>query len=278
VQILDGRGEPVTVSIDLKNEFGARDLDAMRKRTRELQTLVTSTLGDREIRTVVNFADGRTGVYRWRRDRLRGRTSVGMGDVLLSDPADFDFEVGDLDNEKKDRRITCSGTLRNLRAQRVEDLDVKCSGNRHHLIHLRGLEPGEARPFSQTFDVSEDGESAYLEVLVDGKPFETRNTDSERRSEALFELATATYAATRLALEEHTVNDKRMFVELRADTEFLQRDRSAQEAAASTAYHRYEALRNIYQVDEKSELSLQILVPPTDAEFDFDGTKLTGGD
>ncbi len=276
-QIVIGPGEPTTLSIDLKKEFGGRDLDGMRKRTRELQKAVTSMLGDREIKTEVLFADGRTGIYRWRRERLRERTVVGMGDVLLTDPAEFDFEVSDLDNKKDEGHITCVGTLRNVAAKRVESLDLKCSGNRSHVIHMSNLEPNEARPFSQTFDVSDVDEAAYIQVLVDGKPFDVRNTAAEQRTEQVFELATDVYAATRLALQEHRVNDKRIWVDLRADSEFAQRDRAAQEAAAKTAYERYAALRGIYHVDEKSQLSLRIAVHPNDVEFEFDGTKLTGG-
>ena len=274
LQIYDVQGEPVTVSIHLLKEFGARDLEGIRKRTRDLHERVTSILHDPEVRTEVIFADRRVGQHRWKRDRNRFRTGAGMGDSLMSDAADFDFEVDKLDNEKKDTKITCAGTLRNVSAKPISNFDIRCSGNRSHVIRIDRLEPGQTRDFSQTFDVSEDGEVAFLEVLVDGKPSRPRNAGWEASAMEVFALATDVYAATQLWLDDHHVSDDEIIVTLRTEAEFLRKDSAAQAAAIEKAYKHYERLRSIWGVGAKTPLRVHVDVQLDDTTFDFDGTKL----
>jgi hypothetical protein len=273
LQILAGSGDTTTVVVHLRSEPGGRDPAVMRERTRAIHGIIAPILDDREAKTVVRFIDGRLGVHRWRRDRLRHRTSVGMGDALMSDPADFDFEVSDLENEKQDDKISCAGTLQNLTAKPVK-IGIKCSGNRAHVIELE-LQPNERKPFSQTFVVSDVGEAAFLEVIADGKPQQPRYLASETRSEAVFALATEVYAATALVLFRHNASDDGVRVELEASPEFLQRDRPAQDETIKKAYEQYAGLRGIYRVDPRSPLRLELTVELSDAWFAYDGTTVT---
>jgi len=266
-------GDPTTVVIHLKTERGGRDPTVMRERTRAVHGIVASILNDREARTVVRFADARIGVHRWRRDRLRYRTTVGMGDTLMSDPADFDFEVSDLKNEKQEGKISCAGTLRNLTAKPAK-IGIKCSGNRAHVIDLE-LSPNESKLFSQTFVVSDVGEGAYLEVIADGKPQLPRESALETRSEAVFELAAEVFASTALALVRHRVSDDGSRVELEAAPEFLRLAPPAQDEAITKAYEQYAGLRGIYRVDPKSPLRLELTVELSDDWFAYDGTTVT---
>ena len=161
-----GRGGNRPRRQDSNFDKGGDDLARMRARTLQVHDTITRLLTDREVRTEVVFADHRHGFHRWRRDRLRYRTTVGMGDAMMTDPQDFDFEVTKLDNSVHDEKITCSGTLRNLGKPIDDGLDVKCSGNRKHLIHIDHLGADESKSFSETFDVSADGERPSFEVLL----------------------------------------------------------------------------------------------------------------
>lgn len=274
LQLRDDDIEPPTVSLHLLKEWGGSDLAAMRKRTRDLDDRITHQLRDREIRTDIMFADRRRAVHRWRRDRQRPQISVGMGDALVSDPEDFDFEVSKLENERKDdNTITCSGTLRNLTHRALSGVDIKCSGNRNHLIHLDKMEADETRAFSQTFEVSEDGEAAYVEVLLDGKPSEPRDTEQEARAMAAFTLASEAFAATGLWLDYHVVREDDLLVGLMAGVEFLERDAAAQDEVIKAAYDKYTGLREIYGLDAKTPLRARVRVQLSDAAFEYNGTR-----
>ncbi|NVB83293.1 MAG: hypothetical protein HOV81_33285 [Kofleriaceae bacterium] len=274
LQFIDADGAPPTVSLHLLKESAGSDLAAMRKRARDLEDRVTRQLRDPEIRTDVMFADRRRAVYRWRRDRQRSRITVGMGDALLSDREDYDFEVSKVENERKDGKITCSGTLRNLTHRALTGLDIKCSGNRNHLIHIDKMEVDETRAFSQTFEISEDGEAAYLEVLLDGKPSEPRDAEQEERDMAAFTLATEAFAATGLWLDYHAVRDDDVVVSLLTDIDFLERDAAAQEAAIKAAYEQYTGLRAIYGLPATAPLHVRVRVQLSDAVFRYDGSRL----
>lgn len=271
--ISDDHDQPVTLFLELKKEFGARDVDSMRKRVRTLHGDITRIFHDREVRTEVMFADRRTASVRWKRDRLRARTQVGMGDAMILDPEDFDFEVSNLVNEKHEGKITCSGTLRNLTHRALSGVDVKCSGNRKHLIHFDKLDDNEARPFSQTFDVSEDDEAAYVEVLVDSKLHEAFDADYQTRAMAIFTLATDAYAATGLSLLSHDVGDEKITVALRGAPELLARDAAQQETAVTSAYAKYLELRRIYGVDEKRLISVHVSFELSETTFNYDGDR-----
>lgn len=279
VQILDGPGTPTSVNIVLKKEAGGLDLDAMRARVRGLQRSVTTVLRDPEVRTEIEFADKRTAVERWRRDRLRTRVSVGMGDAIISDPTDFDVEVRELDNKPAKDQITCAGTLVNLTARKLDHVTVRCTANRKLVIELGDLEPNATKQFAQTFPAEHNG-GALFEVFHGAKELEVRDATVEERTEKVFALATDVYADTQLALKQHTTKpeDKEVSVELEAELEFDLRSWDAREQAAAAAYHRYQALRDIYHLDANSELTLHIEVKLTDISYDFDGKKLTRSD
>lgn len=273
LQVLEDRGTPTTLSMQLANDPGGSNEAYMRKRTRELHERVTSLVGELELRTDVIFSDRRRGTHRWRRDRLRYRTGVGMGDALLTDAADFDVEVSKLDNKRNDKKISCKGVLHNSQEKPLDDLVIKCSGNRSHVIKVGTLTAGATHAFDQTFD-TEYGEAAYLEVLAGGKLLEVRDLDVEDRMKQVFELAVGVYDATELSLDEHEVEDDDITITLRAENRFLERDRTAQEAAITTAYEKYEALRGIYHVDAKSSIRLRVNVELSDVSFTYDGSRL----
>jgi hypothetical protein len=276
--IADDSDQPVTLYLELKKEFGARDVESMRKRVGKLHQDITSLFHDREVRTQVMFADRRSAFFRWKRDRLRTRAQAGMGDAMVDDLADFDFEVSNLVNEKHEEKITCAGTLHNLTHRTLSGVDIKCSGNRGHLIHLDKLEDDESRAFSQTFDVSEDGESAYLEVLIDGKPAETLDADDQARAMSIFTLATDVYAATGLSLVSHEVGDDKISVHLRGGPELLARDAAQQETAVTSAYAKYVELRRIYGTDEKRPVGVHVGFELSDTTFDYDGDRFVRDD
>jgi hypothetical protein len=273
LQLSDHNRDPVTVFVELRGETGGGDFAAMRKRTREVYDSVTRLLNDREIRTEIVFDDERHGYYRWRRDRLRYRTTVGMGDAVVSDPADFDFEVSGLDNKVQDEKtITCSGTLRNLGKAIEGGFDIQCSGNRKHLIHVDQLGANEAKKFAQTFEMSPDGERPFLRVLVEGKPSEVRNADEEDLAGRVFDVAVDAYAASKLFLERHHVSEGELYITLHAAPEFLVQAPDQQERAVRAAYEKYLALRALYELDPKAPVSMHVDVERTDSTFDFDGS------
>jgi hypothetical protein len=272
MQLWDAPYDPTTLFFELRNENGGGDFGEMRKRTRRLYDDVTRLLNDREIRTEVMFEDRRHGYYRWRRDRLRYRTTVGMGDALVTDPAEFDFEVSDVDNKVRDEKvITCSGTLRNLGSAIEKGLDIQCSGNRKHLVHVDRLDANASTKFAQTFEMSPDGERPYLQILVDGKPSEPRDKDVEAQRERVFDVAADAYAASGLWLEKHEASDGALYVTLHAEPELLMKAPDQQERDVRTAYDRYLALRAIYELDPKAPVSVHVDVQRTDSTFDFDG-------
>jgi hypothetical protein len=279
VQIIDNRGEPTTVYIDLKKEFGAQDLDGMRARVHSLHQSITALLRDPEVRTTVHYADRRLAVERWRRNRLRDHVSAGMGDALIADPKDFDVEVRDLDNKRENDRVTCAGTLVNLQARKLEHVTLRCSANRKLAIDIGDLEPNASKQFSETFTTDEDGVATF-EAFSGRSELEVRHPEWETRDEKVLAVATDVYAATRLALQRHTPKkeDKTISVGLLADLEFDERSWEAREQAAATAFKRYEALRDIYGLDASSELYLHIEIDLTDISYDYDGKKLTRSD
>lgn len=276
--LLDQSGEPPTMFVDLKKEFAARDLDAMRKRVREIYDAMTRWLHDREIRTEILYADKRTAILRWKRDRLRTRTLVGMGDALIGDRADFDFEVSNLENTRADGKITCRGALLNLTHRALASVDIKCSGNRKHLIHIDNLGPDEARAFSQTFEISPVGEGAYVEIMVDGKSSEPFDADANATVTSVFELATEVYGSTGLWLTAHEVDEDEIVVHLRGETKLLDETPTTVEQTLQNAYKRYSQLRTIYDVEAARPLRLAVDFDPSETTLSYDGDRMTRDD
>ena len=201
-----------------------------------------------------------------------------MGDALVSDPEDYDFEVSALKNDKTDDdKITCTGVLRSLMAKPVK-VAVKCSGNREHVIDLGELAPDQSKAFSQTFTVSEWGEAPFINAMVDGTPSMPRTLEYEQRMQAVFELAAGVYDETKLALLEHDPQDEAVNVSLEAPPSFAELAREAQEAAIMAAYEKYAGLRGIYHVDPKSPLRLKVTVELSELSFRYDGTVLSRDD
>lgn len=273
LQVLDGDGGPTTVYIDLKKESGGADFAKMRARTRELHERVTSILGELEARTLVTFADGRTGVHRWRRDRLRYRTSIGIGDALLSDPRDFDVELRDSNNVKTGDQILCAGTLVNLLDRRLENLEIRCiAGDRTQIIAVSALEPAASHAFSQTFSADEHA-SPSLQVFAGREPLVVRTMAYEAQAEKVYEIAARVVTETRLVLDEHEVGDE-LSVNLNAPRDFPQRTDAERLLAATKAFQQLEALRSVYELRPDTPLVLHLQVDLSELVYDFDGQRL----
>src|SRR5262245_50540021 len=146
-------------------------------------------------------------------------TFVGMGDAALGDPEDFDVEVRDLVNAIKDKRLTCSGTLVNLTKRKLSGLTLRCSGDRKETIEIAELGPSASQPFSQTFDV-DDKAWAWFEVLASRAPLVLRNATLEARAQQVFDVASAVYEQTKLALIDHSITP--LSVTVRAQASFVE--------------------------------------------------------
>jgi hypothetical protein len=272
LQIMDGARTPGTLHIFLWKERVGSDFALMRKLTRQVHDDVTRLLSDREVMTSVTFGDRRDGYQRWRRDRLRDRITVGMGDALVASPDDFDFEVSERENKIVDGKITCKGVLRNLANPIDHGFDIQCSGNRAHLIHIDKLGANETHRFDQTFERSEVEEAALLRIIVDGKPSEPLFKEDNERSARLFDVAAAAFDETALWLYEHTVTKYDIGITLHAEPNFLQAPAADQEAAIKKAYDRYTAFRSIYERGATVPLTMHVEVERTDVSFDYDGS------
>lgn len=273
VQIMDVQDDPITVFIALKEKGGA-DLATMRARARMLHDQITVLLGDPEAKTEVLFADRRTAIYRWRRDRLGGRATAGIGEALLADPAEMDVEVRDLKNVRDKDHITCSGTVVNTQRRRVDRLELRCVWkDRKHVIQVPALEPGASHPFSASFEVNADA-WPYFEAFIDGEPLQVRNIEIETRTQKVINIAAEMYASTGLALEGHETR-KEFEVTLRAPSDFATRTADARTSAAAGAHERLEQLRALYGVEAATPLSLRIQVEVSDIAYTFDGKELT---
>ncbi len=272
VQILEMKGSQRMVYLELKETAGS-DLELMRTRARALQHSVTSILGDREIKTVVMFADRRSAIMRWRRDRLGDHAVAGMGDVLLSDLADSDLEVNDLDNEHVGTQIKCSGTLTNARDRALRDIEIRCiGGDRKRVIAIPELGPHASQAFTQTFDVDED-DATFFEVVSGHRPLLVQDAQEEARLQKIFELATAVYRDTQLELVSRKVTEYAATLTLRAAKGFDKLPADERMRAVTTAYAEYKALRGLYDLGPLAPFKLHI--DGGDRYYDFDGDKLT---
>jgi len=276
MQILQEVDSPTTLYVDV-TEAGGEDLARMRDRARAVQAKVTSLLGDREIRTDVHYTDDRSGVMRWRRDRLRYRALAGMGDALLSDPADYDLEVTDLVNRLEPKgkvpKVLCSGTFTNVTAKPIEHVDVRCvGGDRLRVISIPAIAAGESAHFDQSFDAP-DGEQPFFEVVSGREPLEVRMVENEARLLEVFQLAAAVHDATQLTLEQHKPAAP-MTVRVSAPAGFAQRSVDDLTAVARTAYQRFVSIGRIYGLPPDPEFTLTIAIE-AGKTYKFDGTELT---
>ena len=271
VQILNGPDAPITISYTLK-EAGHMDLSAMRDRARDVHRRSTSVLGDRELRTEVVFADEGIAIARWRRERLGDRVVAGMGDVLLSDPADFDLEVRDLVDEKRGDAIQCAGTLVNTHDRTLRNLAIRCvAGDRIRVIAIPELGPNAEHTFSQAFDSDED-EAPFFEVVSGREPLAVRDAKAEAAAANVLDIAKQVYDETQLALVTHTTKDT-FAVNVRTTMEFETQPEDARMLRVTNAYRRYDALRALYRIDPTAHLTLHIDV--IDDAYEFDGVQLT---
>jgi hypothetical protein len=273
MQILDGDDDPTTVVIHVP-ERGGMDDEAMRRRARFFHDRVTSILGDREIRTDVEFADRRIARARWRRERLAVRTSAGMGPGMLVDLASYPLELQHRAIAKDGARITCAGTLVNVRPLPLVDVTVRCiDGDRKRVIAIGTLAPGGTAKFAESYEV-EDGAEPNLEVFAHDHPIEYLDRVEEDRDRKVFELGVAVYDATQLAIDTQSGDDE-LLVELSAPADFSDKPEATRLAAVADAYQRLQALRSLYGYDDEMKLTLHVDVKRSTIAYDYDGEKLT---
>jgi len=276
MQILQEVNGPTTLYVDV-TETGGDDLAGMRARARTVQQKVTSLLRDREIRTDVHYADDRSGIMRWRRDRLRYRALAGIGDALLSDPADYDLDVTGLVNRLETKgkvpRVLCSGTFTNVTAKPIEHVDVRCvGGDRLRVISIPAIAAGGSAHFDQPFDAP-DGEQPFFEVVSGREPLEVRMVENEARLLKVFELAAAVHDDTQLTLEQHKPAAP-MTVRVSAPPRFAQRSLEDLTAVARVAFQRFVSIGQIYGLPPDPEFTLTIAIE-AGKTYKFDGTDLT---
>jgi hypothetical protein len=276
LQIMDSYNEPTTAVIDVP-EPGGNDMEAMRQRARFFHERVTSILGDREIRTDVQFSDGRIAHMRWRRERLGLRATAGMGPGVLADLASYPLELQQRAIAKDAGHITCSGTLVNLRPLPLVDVQVRCiRGDRKRVIAIGTLPPGGSARFSESYAASED-DNPQLQISAHDDPIDYLDRVDEDRDRKVFELGVAIYDATHLAIDSRTTEDG-FYVELKGSAEFADQPEAKRLAAVEDAYQRLQALRPLYSVDDATKLSIHIELRRSSIMYDYDGEKLTVDD
>jgi hypothetical protein len=275
-QVMDDVGNPPTLSFNL-SENGGSDFDTMRARARDLHRRVTSVLDEREAKTEVNFADRRIALFRWRRYRLRGYATAGMGNVLATDPADFEIEARDLVDVKEGEQITCSGKLVNLQDKSLHDLELRCiSGDRQTHILVPEIGPRETYAFSQTYEATQDDRPLF-EIVRNGDPVEYRDATFEGRIAKVLAIAFQVYDETHLGLWD-AKTDGAFAITLVAPKGFDDQTETDRVDTATKAYRRFEALRELYGIYKTIPLTLHIEVDHSKAKYDFDGSRLTPSD
>jgi hypothetical protein len=271
VQILENHLEPVTVYVALEKVPGGMDHVQMRKHVEAVHARVTSYLGDREIQTEVRFSDGRTGIQRWRRSRLRDRIIVGMGDALVPDPASFDVEVPDLKYDEHDKRARCKGTLVNTQARALEDIHIRCWHGRTPEHVVAKIEPGARHSFEVSNEDIEASQS--LQVVLDGERLEVMRSDINARRQKVFELAVQIHDETGLTLYSHDI-DEDISLTVEAEAPFVKLSSEEQTKVAADALKRFDGLRAIYEAEKSTLDSMTISVRAMDVSYYFDGKKL----
>lgn len=273
LQVMDGYGEPTTVLIEVPERGGA-DFEAMRRRARFFHERVTAILGDREVRTDLQYSDRRIAHVRWRRNRLETRATAGMGFALEADYASYPIELRQRALSKADKRITCAGTLVNLRPLPLLDVKIRCiAGDRTRVIEIGTLAPGAAQPFSQSYEVNDDDEP-NLEISIQNDAVEYLDQLDEERDHKAFELGAAVYEATGLAIDEQDLSDDPL-VTLTAPEDFAKKPEDVRFTAVANAYQRLQALRALYGYEDGAKMGLHIEVRRSTIAYDYDGEKLT---
>lgn len=254
-QVFDSVGGPASVYIEVKDD-GGDDLARLRDRVREVHRGVTRLLDDEEQRTHLEFRDGRVAIFRWRRDRLRGRASAGIGDVVISDPADFDVALADVVDEQEGDQLRCSLKLTNLRTVTLLDLQVRCvGGDGERVIAVPRIEPKQTLELAKTFAVPERGEP-FVEVFRGREPLVALDVAEEERARRRYDLFAGLQRDTQLALRSHDVTDGRFYVELQTRAGVAEVDADRVRSAAA----RIEAARTELGTVGDAELELQVLV------------------
>jgi hypothetical protein len=270
-QLLDFPGYAPAVSATFDEDAG-NDLDKLRARTREIHKTVTSMFGDEELVTELAFQDGRESSYRWRRERLRGRSLVGIGDVKLDDASELDVDLADLVLEKRDddTRIKCQGKLTNLRSVTLVDLQVRCvAGDLERVIPIAKLEPKQTFAFDNTFPAKEN-DVLLVEVFRGRDILILRNKTVEDRDAALYDFFIKLHADTNLALREHDKTN-RFYVQLQMP--WKARIGDVDLATVKTAFDRIDAARALFEIGADAELELEVFVDRK--RYGWDGEQLT---
>ncbi|HVK89626.1 MAG TPA: hypothetical protein VM513_36135 [Kofleriaceae bacterium] len=274
-QILDTPGLATEVFIELP-EPSRDDWAAMRERVTRLHQQVTSLLEDPEVMTEIRYADLRSAVYRYRRMRLEGRATSGMGDVTIADASAYDLEISELTNAYAgDEQWHCKGTLVNLTKQPLTDLEVRCIlGDRENTIAIDELLPGQPRTFDEHLPGSWSSEPLF-EVIRNREPLELLDRSVDERQRKLIALGVEVYRDTELALYGHDVNET-FTLRLLARRGFDQRSEAERAAIVERAYEAYdEGLRALYEIDEDDELELTVDVDHSEVAYTYDGDRLT---
>jgi hypothetical protein len=272
IQVFDGDDTPITLAIRVKPRAES-DFDLMRASARKLHHGVTSLLGDREIKTEVTFSDERTAITQWRCSDQRERTFIGMGDALMSDPAELALELrSGLDDVEKGK-LHCSGKLINHQAAPLTGLSVQCiAGDRTRPIPVPDLAPGASFAFAKDFEV-DDEPLPNVEILRGGQTVDFLDAAHEETMHRVFDVATTVYAETGLALQEHQV-DPDLVVTVHIGTDFAKATEERRLDLAHKAYDRFAALRDIYGKPEDTTLELKIQIQGLPISYEYDGEKL----
>lgn len=274
-QILDGADAATTLFVELPNA-GNDDHDAMRDQVTRIHEQVTALLEDPEVITELRYADLRSAVYRWRRARLRGRASSGMGDVTLGDASSYDLEVADLVNGLDDEgKMYCSAKLTNLTKEPLTDLEVRCIlGNRTDVIRIPVLPPGKTFELSERLE-ADVGAEPLFEVVRKQEPLELYDRKALQKQKDLLELALRVYRETELALSAHSVADD-FSVSLLARRGFDRRSESERAAAVDKAYRAYnERMREIFDIEASKTLEMTLDVDHSEVGYTYDGEVLS---
>jgi hypothetical protein len=274
LQILDSADLAPSMYLDVP-DTGGQDLDAMWKHARDVHHSLTVLFGDRELRTEIHFSDSRSAIHRWRRDRLRERAVAGMGDALVSDPADFDLDVENLVDKRDGDRIVCSGTFVNRQARAFDHVDVRCiGGDRVNVISIPHIAPDASVAFEHSFDVKGTEQTGFFEVVSGREPLEIRDVGAEARIAKAFAVAAKIHDELQLTLSGHQVSATGIAVQFDAPADLATRSEAELTDVAKAAYAECRALRAIYALPTKSDLDISIAIE-RGKTYDFDGTTLT---
>ncbi|MDB4957112.1 MAG: hypothetical protein JWO36_4681 [Myxococcales bacterium] len=274
LQLLDNTGYPTTVYIELA-EPGGDDLALMRARVRDVHRRVSSILEEREIRTFVRFSDQKSAMYRWRRYRLSDRPAAGMGNVFMTDAADFEVELRNLKTSRVGTHILCSGDLVNTHERTLENLEVQCiTGDRKRRILVPPLDGLATYHFAHTLDAQPEDQPGF-QVFRGREPIETRDAAFEARMHRIYDIGTAMYADSQLAIQEYNLTDDALHFVLDAPIGFDKEPEDVRAKIVAKAYRQFETLRDPSWFNDDLPLTLRIEVTGSSVSYDFDGTRLS---